>query len=46
MFCATGGSSSTSVDPSDSASSDAATVGDGGVTSGSKLEGADDPLGV
>ena len=40
------GSSSTSVDPSESASSDAATVGDGGFTSGSKLEGTGDPSGV
>ena len=40
------GSSSTSVDPSESASSDAATVGDGGATSGSKWEGVGDPLGV
>ena len=43
VFRATGGSSSTSVDPSERASSDAATVGDGGVTS---LEGASDPSGV
>ena len=35
MACATG-SSSTSVDPSESASSEAATVGDGGATSGSE----------
>ena len=40
------GSSSTSVDPSESASSEAATVGDGGATSGSKEEGAGDPSGV
>ena len=40
------GSSSTSVDPSESASSEAATVGDGGATSGSKSEGAGDPSGV
>ena len=40
------GSSSTSVDPSVSASSEAATVGDGGATSGSKSEGAGDPSGV
>ena len=40
------GSSSTSVDPSESASSEAATVGDGGATSGSKCEGAGDPSGV
>ena len=40
------GSSSTSVDPSESASSEAATVGDGGATSGSKYEGAGDPSGV
>ena len=43
VFRATGGSSSTSVDPSERASSDAATVGDGGVTSS---EGAGDPSGV
>ena len=36
VFCATGGSSSTSVDPSERASSEAVTVGDGGVTSCSK----------
>ena len=35
IVCATG-SSSTSVDPSESASSEAAMVGDGGITSGSK----------
>ena len=40
------GSSSTLVDPSESASSEAATVGDGGATSGSKYEGAGDPSGV
>ena len=40
------GSSSTSVDPSESASSEAATVGDGEATSGSKYEGAGDPSGV
>ena len=40
------GSSSTSVDPSESASSEAATVGDGGAISGSKYEGAGDPSGV
>ena len=40
------GSSSTSVDPSERASSEAATVGDGGATSGSKCEGAGDPSGV
>ena len=43
VFCATGSSSSTSVNPSERASSDAATVGDGGVTSS---EGAGDPSGV
>ena len=31
---------------SESASSDAAIVGDGGVTAGSKYEGAGDPCGV
>ena len=45
MACAAG-SSSTLVDPSESASSEAATVGDGGVTSGLKEEGAGDPSGV
>ena len=45
IVCATG-SSSTSVDPSESASSEAATVGDDGITSGSKSEGAGDPSGV
>ena len=45
-FVCAAGSSSTSVDPSESASSDAATVGDGGVTSCSKLEGAGVPSGV
>ena len=45
IVCAAG-SSSTSVDPSESASSEAAMVGDGGVTSSSKLEGAGDPSGV
>ena len=40
------GSSSTSVDPSERASSEAATVGDSRVTSDLKLEGAGDPSGV
>ena len=40
------GSSSTLVDPSESASSEAATVGDSEATSGSKQEGAGDPSGV
>ena len=40
------GSSSTSVDPSERASSEAATVGDGGATSGSVWESAGDPSGV
>ena len=40
------GSSSTLVDPSESASSEAVTVGDDGTTSGSKWEGARDPSGV
>ena len=34
------------MDPSERASSEAATVGDGGATSGSKCEGAGDPSGV
>ena len=34
------------MDPSERASSDAAMVGDGGATSGSKYEGAGDPSGV
>ena len=34
------------MDPSERASSEAATVGDGGATSGSKWEGAGDPSGV
>ena len=43
VFCGTGSSSSTSVDPSERASSDAVTVGDDGASSS---EGAGDPSGV
>ena len=46
QIASTTGSSSTSVDPSESASSEAVTVGDGGATSGSEPEGAGDPSGV
>ena len=45
IVCTTG-SSSTSVDSSERASSEVATVGDDGTTSGSKDEGAGDPSGV